>query len=286
MKKSVILGATRADLPLGRRLALIRKAKFDAVELEIGEEGEFSILTPEADIRRIARTVRDAGLEVSALLAGLCWKYPLTSENPQTRKKARALLERSIRMCAWAGTDALLVVPAVVQADWAEPGVVSYDTAWERSMEALTAALPLAEELGVFLCIENVWNKFLLSPLEMRQFVDSLSSARAGVYLDVGNIIPYGYPEQWIRILGRRIKRIHMKDFKVLGMGFGAFVGLLEGDVNWPEVMTALGEIHYDGSLTAEFWPYRHCTETLLAHISASMDAVMSLGTKGKSACS
>ncbi len=281
MKKSVILDAAPSDLPARDRLRRIREAGFDGVELPIGEDGEFSVASSEEQVRAFGRMVREAGLEVSGLLAGLCWKYPLTSDNPQTRKKAEYLLDRSIQMCAWAGTDALLVVPGVVQADWAEPGIVSYEDVWNRSADALSRLLKTAEREGVYLCVENVWNKFLLSPMEMRLFVDGLSSSWAAVYLDVGNIIPYGYPEQWIRILGSRIRRIHLKDFKTLGLGVGAFVGLLEGDVNWAEVMRALGEINYDGWLTAEYWPYRHCPQTLLRHLAASMDAILLLSRTG-----
>lgn len=276
MKKSVNISAAPKDLSLAERLRLVREAGFQGVELNIAEEGEFSIRSDEAAIRKVGDLVRKTGLELASLLAGLCWKYPLTSENPATRRTAVETLERSLRMCAWAGTDALLAVPGVVQADWAEPGIVSYDAAWERSREGLRRLVPVAEETGVVICVENVWNKFILSPLEMKQFVDGFGSPRVGVYFDVGNIIPYGYPEQWIRILGSRIRRIHLKDFRMLGMGVGAFVGLLEGDINWPEVMKALRETRYAGFLTAEYSAYRHHPEALLAHLSTSIDAILS----------
>jgi hexulose-6-phosphate isomerase len=133
----------------------------------------------------------------------------------------------------------------------------------------------LAEALNVSLLVENIWNKFLLSPLEMRTLIDSIGSPRVGTLLDTGNVVAFGYPEQWVRILGKRIGEVHLKDYRESVGGINGFVGLLEGDVAWPEVMAALVEIGYDGFLTAEVFPYRHYGETILRHTSESMDRIM-----------
>jgi L-ribulose-5-phosphate 3-epimerase len=155
--------------------------------------------------------------------------------------------------------------------------VISYEVAWERALTIYRALGPVAERHGVTLCVENVWNRFLLSPLEMRGFVDAVASPAVRVYFDVGNVVVSGFPEQWLRILGQRIGRIHLKDFRTSVGTLNGFVMLLEGDVHWAEVMTAVREIDYNGYLTAEYGPYRHGPETLLAHLSTSMDRIIAL---------
>ena len=137
-----------------------------------------------------------------------------------------------------------------------EAEVIPYDVCHDRASEALRQILPAAEQAGVALCIENVWNKFLLSPLEMRDFMDSFNSEMVGAYFDVGNVLLTGYPEHWIRILGRRIKRVHIKDFKRSVGTVEGFVDLLEGDVDFQAVQQALSDIGYDGYVTAEMLPF------------------------------
>jgi hexulose-6-phosphate isomerase len=134
--------------------------------------------------------------------------------------------------------------------------VIPYDVCYKRAREAVRKLVPTAEKLGVSLCIENVWNKFLLSPLEMRDFIDSFKSRRVGSYFDAGNVLLMGYPEQWIRILGRRIRRVHIKDFKKSVGTVEGFVDLLQGDVDFEAVKVALAEIKYNGYVTAEMIPY------------------------------
>ncbi len=137
--------------------------------------------------------------------------------------------------------------------------------------------MPLAESLGVCLGIENVWNKFLLSPVEMRDFIDECESPMVGAYVDTGNVMAYGFPEQYLRILGRRVCKIHAKDFRVSAGNMDGFVMLLEGDVNWPAVMAALRDIGYDGPLTAEYGPYKHGPETTLRHACASLETIIGM---------
>jgi hexulose-6-phosphate isomerase len=149
------------------------------------------------------------------------------------------------------GATSVLLVPGVVNSQ------ISYADAYTRSQEEIRKAVPLAEELGVKIAIENVWNHFLLSPLEAARFVDEFKSPAVGWHFDVGNVIKDGWPEQWIRILGKRIQKLHIKEYsrkkmEAQGPGKGFDVAFLEGDNNWPAVMRALDDIGYNGWGIAE----------------------------------
>jgi len=176
-----------------------------------------------------------------------------------------------LEIASWLGADSLLVVPGVVD------NRTSYDVALENALSGVRELVPIAERLKVTLAIENVWNKFLLSPTEMRDFIDQCESEYVGAYVDVGNMIPYGFPEQWIRILGKRVRAVHMKDFRSSVGTMGGFVMLMEGDVNWPAVMAALREIGYDKSLTAEYGAYTYSREAMLAHVLTSLQTILRL---------
>jgi L-ribulose-5-phosphate 3-epimerase len=160
---------------------------------------------------------------------------------------------------------------------------VPYETAYRHATAFLKAALQRAEKSGVTLGIENVWNKFLLSPLEMRSFLDQFGSERIGAYFDVGNALATGYPEHWIDILGKRIVRVHFKDYRRAVGSIDGFCDLLSGDVNWPAVTGALRAAGYDGWIAAEMIPpvpfYKHAPEVLIHNTSRAMDAIFSLPT-------
>jgi len=276
MKKSVNFWIIPPNIEFEKGLKMIKDAGFEAVELNIEEEkGILNLKSKEDEVKKVREKVEKAGLEIASLLAGLFWKYPLTSNNSTKRKKGEEVLTKSLQVCNWLGTDALLVVPGVVQADWANDEVVSYDVAYKRSQESIKKAIGLAEKLKVNICVENVWNKFLLSPLEMKRFIEELNSEYVNAYFDVGNVLINGFPEQWIRILGKLVKRIHLKDFKTSVGNITGFCYLLEGDVNWPEVVKALKEVGYNSYLTAEFGPYRFYPETSLSHLSTSIDKIL-----------
>jgi hexulose-6-phosphate isomerase len=159
--------------------------------------------------------------------------------------------------------------------------VVPYDLAWERATELIGGAIPQAKKLGVTLSIENVWNKFLLSPLEMAAFIDQFDDPIVGAYFDAGNALATGYPEQWIRILGKRISRVHFKDYRRAVGSVDGFVDLLSGDVDWPAVMAALREVGYTGWCAAEMIPpvpfYKYCPEILIENTSRALDGIFDL---------
>ena len=152
-------------------------------------------------------------------------------------------METTLRSAHAMGAETVLLVPAIVTE------TVGYGDAYKRSQENIRKLLPLAEEMRVVIAVENVWNKFLLSPLEFARYVDQFDSPWVKAYFDVGNVIIFGFAQDWIRTLGKRIVKIHLKDFKRSGY---KWTNLLEGDVNWVEVRKALAEIGYRGFLTTE----------------------------------
>ncbi|HZQ80879.1 MAG TPA: sugar phosphate isomerase/epimerase family protein [Gaiellaceae bacterium] len=255
---SITLRAFPPEQPLDRCLRVARKAGFDAVEVNLEPGLPYELDSPDAAIAELGSLIRAHGLAISSLHSREQWRFPITSSRPAVAAEGKRVVRRLAECAKLLDVDAILVVAGGVDMSLLGPDdeVVPYDAAYERAQEALAE---LAREVDVLLCIENVWTKFLLSPLEFRRFVDELDHPLVGVYFDVGNVLAHGYPEQWIRILGSRIKRVHIKDYKrAVGTEHG-FTGLLQGDVDWPEVMAALREIGYDSYLTAEVLPpYPH----------------------------
>ncbi|WP_067934096.1 sugar phosphate isomerase/epimerase family protein [Alicyclobacillus kakegawensis] len=239
---------------LAHVFAACQRAGVDGVELNLQEAGgdELTMDSTPSDVREIARRAHAAGLELKSLATGLLWNFPLSAPQPEVRQKARTIVHRQLEIASWLEMDAVLVVPGVVTAE------VPYDECYERSLAELEALAGEAQRRGVKIAIENVWNKFLLSPLEMKAYVDTIGSAWVGVYLDVGNVLAFGFPEQWIRILGPRICKVHVKDYAQSVGNIHGFVPLWAGDVNWPQVLEALRGIGYDDYLTAECTPYRY----------------------------
>ena len=193
----------------------------------------------------------DTGLEIPSVCNSKHWNIPLSSPDPAIRKKGREALELSLEDASAYGADTVLLVPGRVDDS------TSYDDCWYRSIEEIKKAVPLAEKLKVTIALENVWNNFILSPMEAVHYLDQFSSPYVKFYFDCGNILRYGWPEQWINILGRRIAKVHIKEFSreianKKGNSAGFNVALREGDVNWPAVMTALDNIGYSDWVTLE----------------------------------
>ena len=193
----------------------------------------------------------EAGLVIPSVCGRDHWKKPLSDPDPKVREEGLEALKQTLRDAKRYGASSVLLVPAVVNKQ------VSYDEAYARSQAEIRKAIPLAEELGVKIAVENVWNGFLLSPLEAARYVDEFKSPAVGWHFDVGNVIHYGWPEQWIRVLGNRIQKLHIKEYSrkkrdTQGLWKGFDVPFLEGDDNWPAVMKALDEIGYNGWGIAE----------------------------------
>ena len=272
-------GGLEGTRPVSEVFSLARQAGFEAVEVALSGVGDLSLATTEKEAQAVVRAAREAGVKIASLATGLFWGKSLTSDDPGVRAQALGIGEKLIEVAAWLEAGAVLLIPGAVDVFF-DPaaGVVDYEAAHRRASDAVAALLPRAAASRIAIGLENVWNKFLVDPFAMRAFIDQFGSEWVGAYFDVGNSMLVGYPEQWIRILGRRIKRVHFKDFRrAVGTADG-FVDLLAGDVNWPAVMAALREAGYSGPLTAEMIPaYRHCPEVIVENTSRAMDAILKL---------
>ena len=246
---------------------------FDGVELFLMEAGEGLTLSSTKDeMLEIRKKIDDAGLEPYSITTGLCWQYSLTSDDEAERAKAEDVIKKQLEAAAVIGCETILVVPGASGVDFAPHlGVVDYEVAFNRALEGVKKMSKVAEDCGVVIGIENVWNKILLTPLEMRTFIDEVGSEFVGAYFDVGNVLINSYPEHWIRILGDRIKKVHFKDFK---RSINNNCDLLAGDVDYSAVMEAFRNIGYDGWATAEMFPYPKHNEVMLAHTSLAMDTI------------
>lgn len=256
---------------------LAKKAGFEGIELALMETGDLTPDSTDEQLARIRAYAEKLDLKLPSLANGLCWGASFTAEDPAERDEAHRIVVAQLRAAKALGADTILVIPGSVSVEFApERPVVPYDVCWDRALAEMKRLAPIAEEYGVHIGIENVWTKFLLSPLEMRAFIDAVGSDFVGAYLDVGNILYAGYPEQWIRILGKRIKKVHFKDYRCAPGGLNCFVDLLSGDVNWPEVMKAFREVGYDGWAAGEMIPgYAYAADQIIYNTSASMDRIL-----------
>ncbi len=258
MKLSVnywMLGGFNGALPVAEATQKAKELGYEAIELCYGA-GELTPSATEHDLKQIRHALDKTGLPIASLCTGYYWGKSLSSPNQNERSEALLFSNAYIRAARALGTDAILIVPGSVDVAWdsCRP-VVPLAQAYELSRQSLLALLPLAKEQKINLCIENVWNKFLTGPFEFASFLDNLDSPWVKAYFDVGNCVILGYPEHWIEVLGKRIHRVHFKNFyrKDGGGTLSDFSSsLLSGDVNWPAVLKALDAIGYDGYATAE----------------------------------
>lgn len=285
MKKSISYwafpGGLSGEAPIVESMRSAKSAGFDAIELAVGQSGQLTFDLSDDRITAFRRAAEQVGIEISSLASLATFDILLTSNDPAKREQSRACVARMLEIAPLLGTDAILVVPGAVDVCFnPETEIIDYEVAYERLLEAARSLAPVAQRNRVHLCLENVWNKFLLSPLEMRDLIDKIGSDYVGAYFDVGNVVLTGYPEQWIRILGTRIRRVHLKDFRRSVGTINGFVDLLEGDVNWLAVMSALRAINYDSYLTAEIIPpYAHFPAATLENTSRSMDHIIAAQT-------
>ena len=272
-------GGLEGTKPIAQAMKEAKILGFEAIELAIASQGVLTHRASRSQCEDIVAAAQKIGIEISGLASGEHWTCSPTANQPGVRKKIIDFVCQALQVAKWLGTDAYLFVPGAVDVFFLpDAEVIPYDICYERASEAVRRILPAAHETGVTLCIENVWNKFLLSPLEMRDFIDSFDSPAlgsrqagspagvnlppqergfVGAYFDVGNVLLTGYPDHWIRILGQRIKRVHVKDFKRSVGTVEGFVDLLEGDVDFEAVKKALADIGYDSYVTAELLPFQ-----------------------------
>jgi L-ribulose-5-phosphate 3-epimerase len=264
-KAFLIRSFTKAapGLKLINKFKLVKGAGFAGIEVT-GSMNQAEILA-----------AQDAtGLEIPSVVVATHWTKPLSDPNPEARRVGLEGLLQALRDAKAYGADSVLLVPAVVTKN------VSYADAYDRSMEQIRKAVPLAESLGVTIAIENVWNRFLLSPLEAVRYVDAFGSPMVKWHFDIGNVLNTGWPEHWIRTLGPRIVKVHIKEYSRAvrdkrGPLAGFEVDLLEGDNDWPTVMAAFDKIGYQGWMIAEqFRPDGLDDAAWLQHLSQKMDRI------------
>jgi len=276
MKKAISIWSFTGKT-LKESIALAKEAGFHGIELSLDETGPTGLdATPEG-LTGIRAYAEGLGIAIPSVASGLYWSNPFTSDDETIREKGIKIAEKQLQMAKTLGAKGILIVPGAVGVSFI-PGftTVDYDVAYDRALAAFMRLKSKAEELQIHIGIENVWNQFLLSPLEMRDFIDKIDSPYVGAYFDVGNVVASGYPEQWIKILGKRIAMVHFKDYKRDAGGLHGFVDLLAGDVNWPAVMSAFKAIGYDGWATAEMIPpYTHHADQIIFNTCASMKRII-----------
>jgi len=224
-------------------LSLCKKAGYESVELSFGEGRELDINMAESDIKKVAKKCADAGVEIASVIGGYGERGNMLSLDPENLKKGSRSIKRILEIGSILGTDGMLLHPGQLTSEG------TYLDAWNGLLHELKELAPVAESFKVAICVENVWNKFLLSPKEMREFVDAVGSKWVATYLDTANMMAYGYPEHWVRELGKRIKKVHFKDFK---RGSHEFVNLLDGDTDWQLLMKEFRAIGYDSYVVHE----------------------------------
>ena len=275
MKTAVSFYTFGQDVDIREACEQAKKAGYDGVELCISEQGQLNMKTGDGELQQIRRMVSDMGLEICSVGAWNMWEHNLAGEDEAEAQYACDIVKKQVECAQAFGADAVLVVPGWVGTNFA-PGITRYDIAYENSRRRLASLAPFAESAKVSLAVENVWNKLLLSPLEMRRFLDEIGSDYVGAYFDVGNIIYIGYPDQWIDILGPRIKRLHFCDARFDQAGLGMFVDLFEGDVDFRAVMQAVRRVGYDRWATVEFLPnYRMFPYQSIINARLSLDRIL-----------
>jgi hexulose-6-phosphate isomerase len=235
-------GMVKGNMSVLEKFQMLKDIGFDGVEMDSPNN---------LNNDEVIEASKKTGLEIPGVINSVHWQSPMSHPDEKVRAKCVEAMKTSLNDCKVYGGTTVLLVPGVVNNE------VSYDEAYNRSQEEIRKLIPYAEETGIKIAIENVWNNFLISPIEAARYIDELDSKMVGWYFDVGNIVRYGWPEHWIRILDKRIMRIDVKEYSRKkqseeGIWKGFEVELMEGDCNWPAVMEALDDIGYHGWASAE----------------------------------
>jgi hexulose-6-phosphate isomerase len=278
MKKSIM----RATLPHPSSQPLvtlfdpIKKAGFDGIQLGIQEPvGELTLRSQDADVEKLRNTMRNAGLEPHSIYLGTRFFHADAAE----RKRALENGKRVIDIAAGLGAKTWLIHPGQLSTE------IPYDACWQYTLEGLNALKERAEQTHLRIGLENVWNKFLMSPLEFVRLIEEVNSPQVGIWFDIGNVVAFGYPEQWLRILGpKHLVGLHIKDFKrgpadIFGT-YEGFVPLFHGSVNWPVVMRQLAGLGFDDYLVTEVSLGHQPVAEALQEVSRQLDVLIGLARK------
>lgn len=241
-KKSLKYGMIKEDISILEKFKLVKSLGFDGVEMDSPND---------LDDKEIVAARDEAGIIIPGVVNSKHWRSPLSHPDIAVREECTASMIDAFHKCKLYGGSTVLLVPAVVNDE------VRYDEAWERSTAEIKKMLPVAKETGIKIAIENVWNNFLISPMEAARYIDQFDSDMIGWYMDIGNIVRYGWPHHWIKILGKRIIKVDIKDYSRKkqseeGIWEGFKVKLGEGDSDWKKVNQALAEVGYNGWGSAE----------------------------------
>jgi L-ribulose-5-phosphate 3-epimerase len=265
IKKSLKWGMVKEDLSIMDKFKMLKDLGYDGVELDSPNN---------LDKKQILAARDKTGLVIPGVVNSVHWKSPISHADPKVRQACVDSMKTALYDCKDYGGTTVLLVAGVVNSE------ISYDDAYRRSQDEIRKMIPWAHETGVKIAIENVWNNFLLSPMEAARFVDELNDPMVGWYFDIGNVVRYGWPEQWIKVLNRRIMKLDVKEYSRKkqsdeGIWKGFDVELLEGDNNWPAVMRALEAIDYKGGwMSAEV---NGGDKKRLQQISELMDKIIAL---------
>ena len=243
----------------------VKEAGFDGIELFCTET-----FTDE-QVAEIMAASKKYGVQVMSIVCGSLWTYQLSSNCECERNKAKELVKGMILNAKAFGADSVLVVPGAVS------DTVSYVEAYNNAFQSLTELKPFIEEHKIYACVENVWNKFLITPFEMRDFIDKLDCEYIQSYFDDGNVLVNGWAQYWVEVLGKRIKKVHIKDFKRSVGNIEGFCDLLEGDMDWDKFMAALRAVGYDDYVTVEVPYYKHAPQKFLCDTATNLDTIFAM---------
>ena len=265
LKKGYMLNAFPGGAqPLARQFEMLKAAGFDGVE-------------PRSHLKQddVLRARDATGLEIPSVSCGTHSRM-LAQPNHSAQQAGIDGIQQALRDAKRYGASSILVVPGIVSE------TITYQENWDRTRAGIAACVPLAEELGVKMAIENVWNNFLLSPIEAARYVDDFKSPALAFHLDIGNLMYIGWPEQWIAVLGPRIAKVHIKEFSrkkmdEAGKRKGFDVDYLAGDNNWPRIMKALDDVGYHGWAIVEpaYRPAGVDPAVRLQQISEKLDRII-----------
>lgn len=246
LKKGIGFGMIKEDLSLIDKFKLVKDLGFQGVEFNSPVD---------LDITELLKAKELTGIEIPSLVNKDHWTKPLSDPDESVRNFTIASVGKSLQEVKELGGDTVLVVPGVVSEK------VSYGTAYKNALDSIRKLIPAVEKTGMKIGLENVWNNFILSPIEAKNFIKEIDHPLIGWYFDIGNILRYGWPEHWIELLGEHIFKLHAKEFSRekmndQGLWEGFKVDLLQGDIDWPKVLKTLDEVNYSGGwLTVELGP-------------------------------
>lgn len=274
------IGGFEGTKPIRQAMEEAKACGYDGLELAFGA-GVLGPDTTQAACQVARDGARQLGMSLATLISGNYWSCPLSSADPTQRKAAIAFTRRYVEVAHWLGVKTILIIPGVVDVAWdSSVPVTPYQQVWDNATASLNELLPFAADHDVTLALENVWNKFLVGPVEFKAFIDQFASPYVGCYFDIGNVVINGYPEHWIEILGSRIAAVHVKNFKrddCGGVLHGFGDDLSQGDVNFQAVQAALAKIDYGGPITAEMLPFCRLPNLRLPDMDLARDTAIKM---------